>query len=367
VIEGDLYMVGGGDPGLVPEDFFVMARELRRKGVTLINGDLVGDDTLFDAPGRPAGWPRRNHHRAFSAPISALTASHSAAFIEVQPTHSGGPVEVSVAPFPEAVEVQVMAKTSSKGHSIRIKREVLDGRVVFRILGLLPAGSPPMEVVRSVERPTLYALEGMRSVLESQGIQLAGGVRRGSAPAGAQELVTHRSRPLHLLVRDMNKFSSNVMAEMLLKGMGAEVYGAPGTTEKGARAVLDWLAERGIATEGLQIRDGSGLTEQSRVTPDALVAALSAIYQDFTLAPEFISTLPVGGVDGTLKKRLGSVERRVRAKTGYIRSTIALSGYAQGQNGSRYAFSLLVTGSRCPEWKVQKSVDTTVATIVNGR
>jgi D-alanyl-D-alanine carboxypeptidase/D-alanyl-D-alanine-endopeptidase (penicillin-binding protein 4) len=367
VLEGDLYAVGSGDPSLVPESFFLLARELRRKGLRKVRGDLVGDDSWFDAPGRPPGWPARNFHRAFSAPISALTAAHSAVLVHVRPTRAGSRTLVTVSPFPSFFEVENKSVTSTRSDSLQVATAVRDGTPVVRVGGRIRATSPEAEVVRSVEYPTLYALAGLREILATQGISVEGRIRRGAAPLNAEEMAVHVSRPLHQLVVDMNKFSSNVMAEMILKTLGAEVVGPPGTTVSGARVVREWLDERGVATEGIRILDGSGLTAENRLTAQALVEALVAVHDDFALAPEFTVSLPVGGVDGTLKKRLDSVEGQVRAKTGYIRGAIALSGYAQGADGAPYAFSILVNDSPCPAWKVPRTVDRVVSAMVNGR
>lgn len=361
---GDLYLVGGGDPGLVPESLFLLASRLRARGIESIRGDLVGDDSLFDQILRPVGWPERNFHRAFSAPHSALTVGYSSVSVRVRPTGVKQHVAVEVEPFPSFFDIQVQAMTSRRTYNLQVRRGYTNGRNTVEVTGYLPLSRGEAAVVRSVEDPTFYTLEGFRSMLELQGIEVEGDLRRGLAPETARELVYYESRPLYQLVMDLNKYSSNVMAEMLLKTLGAVEQGPPGTTAGGASVVVDWLREIGAPTEGVRILDGSGLTEESTLTPRTLVAALDHVWQDFEIRPEFWVSLPVGGTDGTLKRRLNGTGRRIRAKTGLVRETVTLSGYAYGPQDRPYAFSILVNDHKCPAWKVQKAIDDVVLAIV---
>jgi len=365
-VRGDLYLVGGGDPGLVPESLFLMASRLAARGITRIDGDLVGDDSLFDAQLRPLGWPERNFHRAFSAPHSALTAAYSSLSVRVRPTQPGKRVEVELEPFPSFIDLEVTAVTSRRTDSLKVIRTYRAGRNVLRVTGYTPVARGERELVRSVEDPTFYALEGFRTLLAQQGIEVRGGLRRDRAPETAREVTRYDSRPLYQIILDVNKYSSNVMAEMLLKSLAVKMQAPPGTTFGGAQEVLAWLREIGTPTDNVLILDGSGLSEESRVTPRALVAALEYVWQDHAIRPEFLVSLPVGGSDGTLKKRFRGTGRRVRAKTGMVRGAVTLSGYAYGPDDRPYAFSLLVNGHKCPAWKVQKEMDAVILAITGG-
>lgn len=367
VLQGDLYLVGGGDPGLVPESLFLLAMRLRSRGVARIEGDLVGDDSLFDATNRPPGWPKRNFHRAFSAPISALTVNYSSVGVTVRPTTPQQPVEVEINPFPRFLDIQITGVTSTRTRSLTVRRTYKNGRNVLTIGGYLPRSQGASSLVRSVEDPTQYTLEGFRMLLEQHGIDITGVTRTGTVPESARELTYYESRPLSQLVLDLNKFSSNVMAEMLLKSLAVSANGAPGTTTGGAAVVLDWLREIGAPTQKLRILDGSGLTEESLLTPRVLVAALEHVWADFEIRPEFWSSLPVAGSDGTLRKRLRGTGRRVRAKTGLVRGAVALSGYAYGPDDRAYAFSILVNDHKCAAWKVQQAMDDVVLAIIGQR
>jgi D-alanyl-D-alanine carboxypeptidase/D-alanyl-D-alanine-endopeptidase (penicillin-binding protein 4) len=343
VVKGDVYLVGGGDPGLVPESLFLLAMRLQSQGITRIEGDLVGDDTLFDSMSRPAGWPQRNFHRAFSAPFSALTVNYSAVGVRTVPTVPQNKVQVVVEPFADFFDVENRGVTSNRTRSIQISRTFRNGRNVIRVSGYQPRGGGETSVVRSVENPTFYTLTGFRTLLRQQGIEVTGSLRSGPAPEKARELTHYESRPLFQLVLDLNKYSSNVMAEMLLKTLAVQQNGAP--------------------TDNLRILDGSGLTEDSLLTPRVLVAALDRTWEDFEIRPEFWASLPVGGTDGTLRKRLQGIGRRVRAKTGLVRGAVTLSGFAYGPDDRPYAFSILVNDAKCAAWKVQKGIDKIVLAV----
>jgi len=300
----------------------------------------------FEAPGRPAGWAERNFYRAFAAPVSGSpppTRPSSCGCAPPAPASRGG----------EPRSLPELLRGPERGPNLHEDRlaargRLHDGRQAGRASrGHVRCGSPEAEVMRSVEEPTLYTLAASGRSSRPRGSRCRG----GSAPARRRR-ARRRSRE-----RLAAPLPDRPRPEQVLRqrhggdppqGRRREGLGAPGTTASGARAVLEWLAERGVPTEGIRILDGSGLTEDDRLTAQALLEALVALHDDFSLAPEFTMSLPVSGVDGTLKDRVDAAPRRVRAKTGYIRDVAALSGYAEGRDRTRYAFSVLVNGSTCP-------------------
>ncbi|MDI7268319.1 MAG: D-alanyl-D-alanine carboxypeptidase/D-alanyl-D-alanine-endopeptidase, partial [Myxococcota bacterium] len=202
---------------------------------------------------------------------------------------------------------------------------------------------------RRIDDPVLFAGTALREALAAAGVDVASReIRRGAAPESAVEIARHVSEPLGAWLRHLGKESSNFHAEQLLRILGAEGKGAPGAAEAGAEVVLEALAEMGVDTARISIRNGSGLYDGGRAGARAVAAVLAAAYADPRIRPEFLAHLSIVGVDGTAGTRMpGSPARGlVRAKTGTLAGTFALSGYVlapQGHGG--YAFSTIVNNA----------------------
>jgi D-alanyl-D-alanine carboxypeptidase/D-alanyl-D-alanine-endopeptidase (penicillin-binding protein 4) len=366
VIKGDFFIKGGGSPGLVGEQWWMIARRLRALGVKKIEGDLVGDDSFFDDVRRGRNWPSPRVDNPYNAPVSALSCFYSAVSVTVRPTAAGRPPEVFLEPFESFFKVVNRAVTQGRGRRIKVERKWEGGRNIILVTGRIGQYADPTTTYKSVEQPTLYTLAAFREAAGKEGIVITGADRRGLVPAGAHVVHTHLSRSLSKLVVDMNKNSNNFMAESILKTIGAELGGPPGSSEKGATAVMDYLRELGLNTERLIIADGSGLSHDNRLSARSLAALLLASYKDFHSSPEFIASLPVGGIDGTLDRRLKetSSARNIRAKTGRINGVSTLSGYAWNKKGRMLIFSILVNGIGKEEWAATKLVDRLGAAMV---
>jgi D-alanyl-D-alanine carboxypeptidase/D-alanyl-D-alanine-endopeptidase (penicillin-binding protein 4) len=367
IVRGGLHIKGGGSPGLVGEEWWLIARRIRALGITRIEGDLIADDTFFDDVRRGPRWPSPSVDQPYNAPVGALSCFYNAVTVTVRPTTEGKPPEVLLDPFGSYFKVVNRAVTSGRGQDLRIGRQ-WDGRQnIIHVEGRIGTNVAPVSAYKSVEEPALYAASAFREAAQREGITVTGGVAAGTVPAGARLLHVHESRPLADLVQDMNKESNNFMAESILKTIGAETAGPPGTTRKGAEAVLKYLAGLGVRTEGIVVADGSGLSPENRLTADALARVLLATYGDFQAAPEFMASLPIGGIDGTLDHRMiGSpATRKVRAKTGYINGVSSLSGYAWNDGGRLLVFSVLVNRSGAGVGDVNRSVDRICSALVS--
>ena len=360
VVNGHLYVQGKGDPYLVMEEIWLLAQRLKEVGVASVTGDLVGDDAYFADQGRHPAWPAADHHRGFSVPIGALAGNFSGVTVFVYPTRAGRPATVAVSPFPDFLKWSGQVMTTARGTAVRVHKTRPGGGYHLAVSGRIAEGDEPDTTVRSVDEPTRFFLHGLRTTLGQVGVTVGGDLRRGPVPDGSHLLYTHQSRPLSQIVFGMNKHSSNFIAESLVKTLGAEVAGAPGNWEKGLGVLQAYLAGLGIETTGIRFSDGSGLSHHSRLTAAALTTALLEVTGDFDLFPEFLASLPIGGVDGTLEERMldPAIARRVRAKTGRIRGVVALSGYLAADSGERYAFAILVNGIRpAHEKSVQDWID----------
>lgn len=348
VIHGDLVIKGRGSPRLVGEQWWLMAREIRARGITRIEGDLVGDDSFFDGRDRPEGWPPPSEDAFYNAPVSALAADFGAVTVVVRPTRAGTPPEVELVPYSSFFQVVNRASTRGTRSNLRVGREFDGERNLIIVDGNIAVGAHPSLSYRSVEQPTLYALSAFREAAAKEGITIVGASRRGITPPRPYKIYEHESPPLGELVGTINKLSNNYMAESLLKTLGAETAGLPGTTASGAEAVLSFLARLGVDTGPLVIADGSGLSHDNRLTAEAIATVLTRMYVDFESSAEFVSSLAIGGVDGTLDRRMvgAPAQRNIRAKTGHLNGVSSLSGYAYTHQSRTLAFSILVNGGR---------------------
>jgi len=347
VLQGNLYVRGMGAPDLVCENLWVMARELRNLGVERVEGALVGDDSYFEEPGRVKNWKSSYAHRAFAAPLGALSANFNSVNVVVRPAERSGerPVVV-VDPFGDFFSVHNSA-TSRKGKmTLTVDRRYRKGRNEVVVGGNIPPTHPRSVTLRSVEDPTGYFLSAFVEVAGQLGITFGRSPETGPVPEGAEEIYAFESRSLGRLVVEMNKYSNNFSAEMILKTIGAEMLGEPGTTAKGLQAVEAYLRHHGFPMEGVVLDDASGLSRFNRVTARMLTAVTGHVWNDFETGPEFFASLPVAGADGTLEKRMtsGAALRRVRAKSGFINGVSALSGVADNPTAGPVAFSILVNG-----------------------
>ena len=233
--------------------------------------------------------------------------------------------------------------------------------------------SPPLSALtvdrgayrgRVSHMPALAAAASFRDVLRSAGIAVTGRPTTGAAPPDATELAAIVSPPLLQLLRTVNGESDNFTAEILLKHLGA-VEGGKGTTAAGAAVVRRTLADAGVPLVGVRIVDGSGLSLLDRLTADALVTLLEAVWEDPLLRPAFLGSLAVAGRSGTMRRRLRTppAAGRVFAKTGTTRLSSALSGYV----GDRYAFAVLQNGPPLSSWWARRAQDRFVTALASSQ
>lgn len=340
-----LYLRGSGDPGLVAEQWWRLAADLRLAGLRRV-GRIVADDGAFDRERWHPSWTPVGT-RAYEAPIGALQANYGAFLVVVRPgSHPGAPVTVTLDPPVHALDTVVRAVTVGRRvpAQLGVARSAGDSVVVT---GFLPEDAGEQRVSRSVADPTAYATSVFAASLAANGIALDDPVTaQGETPPAARRLLAFEGPELDQAVRLMLQYSSNPIAEGLLKAMGRAESGEPGSFANGARALRATLAGLGLDLSRAEIVDGSGLSLRDRVTPRTLVAALEIARGSFAIGPELLAGLPVAGRDGTLARRARGAAGRVRAKTGTLTGVLALSGYAEAADGEELVFSLLVNGAR---------------------
>lgn len=285
VWDGDLVLVGYGDPTLTDADIAALARNVRAWGIRRVTGSVVGDERRFDARRDAPGW-KPTFVGIESRPLSALSIA-GARFAGANGSAAG-------------------------------------------------------------------AAAALDDALERHGVVIEGRPHAGRAPQDVLPLAIDLSEPLAVVVRHMNRESDNFYAELVLKELGAALAGR-GTSQAGAAVVLDALEEAGVPVEGVHIADGSGLSLNDRLTPQALVAILRAGARDPSIRDAFVESLAVAGVSGTMEDRLQRrvTRGRVIAKTGTTSRASALAGFVR----NRYVFAILQNGAPVPYWTARQAQD----------
>jgi D-alanyl-D-alanine carboxypeptidase/D-alanyl-D-alanine-endopeptidase (penicillin-binding protein 4) len=345
-VQGDLYLKGFGDPSLVGEDLWKMVADLSAEGVKKISGDLAVDDSFFDEARLAPGFEQKSEDLPFRAPNGAVSLNYNACAVHVLPSeHEAQAARVVVEPQTPYFAVVNEARTVAAGRTnLTIAAREAGDKTEIKVGGRIRAGEVPHVEYRRVAHPDLNAGWALRELLGRRGIKIGGKVVHGVVPPGARPLVVHYSQPLGVQVRDVNKRSNNFMAEQLLKTMGAETGGKPGTWPKGVDAVGRFLESIGVPRTAYKMVNGSGLYDSDRFTAAQLVALLRTAYRDFRYAADFVGSLALAGADGTIGHRMegGQAERYVRAKTGSLAGVSCLSGYAGGPGRAPLAFSILM-------------------------
>lgn len=355
---GSLYVRGSGDPSLTSEDWWRVAADLRRAGLRRVD-DLVLDEGVFDRVRWHPSWGSVSA-RAYHAPVGAVSANYGAFAVEVSPGDEPGvPARVAIDPPVSYLELRNRARTVASGQATRlaVERGAGEHGELVTVSGTVALGEPSEVFYRSVADPTLYAGAVFRMQLEALGVEVRGRVRRGAVPDGAALWLEFEGRPLAETVRLFLKYSNNVIAEALVKAMGFESAGEPGSWSSGLEAVTAELRRLGLDLDGARLVDGSGLSRANRVSPRLLVDALRVARGSFALGPEFVAGLPIASGDGTLRERAVDAAGEVRAKTGLLDGVVGLSGYARAACGRELVFSLLVNGHRAGDADAMGVVD----------
>ncbi|MSP62845.1 MAG: D-alanyl-D-alanine carboxypeptidase/D-alanyl-D-alanine-endopeptidase [Myxococcales bacterium] len=345
-VEGNLYLKGYGDPSLVGEDLWKLASDLASAGVKKITGDLAIDDTFFDDVRVGPGFEQKSEDLPFRSPNGAVSLNYNALAVHVLPgDQDGAPARVTVEPASPYFAVQNESTTTADGRTrLVITAKEIEGKTQITVSGKIKLDAPPHVEHRRVAHPDLYAGYAFRELLLRRGIKFTGKVVSAAVPTRAKVLTSHYSQPLGVLVRDVNKRSNNFMAEQVLKTLGAETGGKPGTWQKGVDAVARFLEGLGVAQGQYKMTNGSGLYDSNRFSPAQFATLLRTAYRDFRFAADFVGSLALAGADGTIGHRMGGgqAERFVRAKTGTLAGVSCLSGYAGAPGKMPLAFSILM-------------------------
>lgn len=338
-LEGNLYLRGQGDPFLVTESFWRLLKDLRQGGLAHVTGDLVLDGSYFDVPDVYRGDFDGRPYRAYNVQPHASLVNFFATTFKFFPESHEARVRIEADPPMSTLAVDnriVLTKEKCSWRNRKVEMQVLSmgpqPGVVFS--GKYPGNCGSYELLRAVADPVPYVFGAFKPMWEEMGGRIDGAGRAGLLPGDAVRVHRAASRPLAELITFMNKFSNNVMTRNLLLALGARTYGAPGTEEKGRRAVADWLLLHDIKAPELRVDNGSGLSRDAQVSALTLARLLLASWNS-NFMPEFVSSLPLSAMDGTMRKRFraSDLEGQAHMKTGLLNGVRAIGGFMRTRSG----------------------------------
>jgi D-alanyl-D-alanine carboxypeptidase/D-alanyl-D-alanine-endopeptidase (penicillin-binding protein 4) len=348
--EGDLFLQGGGDPYMTMERWWSFVHGLRTAGLKSIRGDIVIDDTAFSLPTEDPGAFDGRPNRSYNVLPAALMVNFQSIDFKLLADADSRQVQVVADPNPVNLDVENHIRfapgrcTASAGRvDFQVASDRWD-RVVFS--GVLSPHCASRSFARVLLTPAAYAFGTFVELWRESGGEFNGKLRVEPTPADAKPLFSFDSLSLGEIVRLTNKHSSNLMARHLLLTLGKERYGEPATVEKGAAAITDWGHERGFDLAGMDIDNGSGLSRSTHISVLQMAAILNAAYHS-RFAPEYMASLPLAGMDGTLRARMkSSPAGSVRLKTGHLDGVSGVAGYVTDSAGKTYVLVSLVNHVR---------------------
>jgi D-alanyl-D-alanine carboxypeptidase/D-alanyl-D-alanine-endopeptidase (penicillin-binding protein 4) len=349
ILEGDLHLKGGGDPKLTYEQFSRLLRQLRQRGVREIRGDLVLDRSAFDVPEVDPGSFDAQPLRPYNVGPDALLVNFNAVSLNLIPDSASGTLgviqEPPLATLDIVNKVRVTTQNGCGDWKEGLRADTFThGQVVRLVLsGSYAAACGEQRWNLAVMQNRLFVFGVFKSLWEELGGRFTGNLRESEVPSSARRITVLPAPTLAEIVRDINKFSNNVMARQLFLTLGMAAGSRPARLEDGDKAVREWLAVKGLNFPELVMENGSGLGRQARISAENMNRLLQAGWRSAVM-PELMSSLPVSAVDGTMRKRLkeNGVAGQAHIKTGSLEGVKTIAGYVLDRQGRRWVVVFLV-------------------------
>ena len=389
-LNGNLYLIGGGDPVFTHADLWKLFRQLRGLGIERVQGNIVIDDSALRLPAHHPGRFDGQALRPYNAGPSGMLINFNAMRLTFVPEPEALP---AAAPALQLVSSANAAAAPSAAAAARPPRILIDpplarididnalestaGRCAPRWYKKLDA--TPERTKKGVQQlrlsgkwhddcgvkdwyvapvsPRHFTEAVVAGLWSEMGGRLNGRIMHARAPLEAATLFVHTSRPLADVVRDMNKWSNNVIARQLLATLGASESSAPEMVTGGARLARIQLAAAGVDVTGLEIDNGAGLSRTAKITSRGLGQMLHEAWKR-PFMPEFISSMAVAGVDGTARKRLSDspASGSAHIKTGTLNNVRAMAGYVIDRKGERHIVVMMVNHANAGATRVAQDI-----------
>jgi D-alanyl-D-alanine carboxypeptidase/D-alanyl-D-alanine-endopeptidase (penicillin-binding protein 4) len=360
---GSLYVAGRGDPSITETQLQSLAQQLKRRGVDRVN-ELIGDDSYFQGSAVNPNWEWEDAQAGYGAPVNSLIFNQNAIELLLSPQAIGQPLKVTFAEPKLANQWQIQNNSvtvaQNESEFIEVGRE-FDGPAI-RVSGQLKVGAESESAYVAVVNPANNFLQHFQQVLAAEGIPVKQALVASVSRNFNQELATVESPPLAELVRETNRESNNLYAEVLLRLLGKVTDKVPqqqeDTDELGLKELKTALTQLGVNPNSYILADGSGLSRHNLISPEALVQTLRFMANS-PAASIYRQSLPIAGESGTLKNRLNSTPNRVilQAKTGTLSGVSALSGYIEVPDYEPLVFSIIVNQSDLSATSMRSATD----------
>ncbi len=340
-LNGNLYLRGSGDPRLALEQFWLLLRQLRARGVADINGDLILDRSAFALPPHDPAEFDNEPLRPYNAGPDALLVNLKSLRLTLRSDLDQK--SVSIITETPSDDLRIDNRLALTHDACGDWRERLKARLnleAIELTGSFSANCGDKALHLSPWTADVQVGQLFRALWRELGGSLRGKVREGVTPTSARLLATQDSPALGEVVREINKYSNNVMARQVFLTIAAE---RPATPDGARRRIKGWLADKGMKMPEVVLDNGSGLSRSERISAESLSQLLLAAWKS-PVMPELISSLPVAGIDGTLRKRLenSAATGRAHLKTGYLDGVRAIAGYVLDSNDKRWVVVFLI-------------------------
>ncbi|HEY6864065.1 MAG TPA: D-alanyl-D-alanine carboxypeptidase/D-alanyl-D-alanine-endopeptidase [Burkholderiales bacterium] len=348
VLDGDLVLRGTGDPKLTIENFWLLLRALRERGLREIRGDLVLDHSYFAPAPYDPGKFDNEPARAYNVGPDALLVNFNAIRFHFGPDLEAKSLRVIPEPRPAQIELRASVALSDAPcgdwrSQIRAEFDSNDASARVNFSGTYPAacGENTWNVALLSHDSYLWGL--FRELWDELGGSFKGGVRDGTVAPDSRLIYSAESPPLSEVVRDINKFSNNVMARQLFLTLSAEALHVPGDEHLSEGLIRDWALRKGIAADEIALENGAGLSRSDRISALTFGKLLVAAWHSPVMS-ELVASMPVVASDGTMRRRLhgSDVAGQAHIKTGTLAGVRTLAGYVLARDGRRFAVVFLV-------------------------
>ncbi|MDM5272179.1 D-alanyl-D-alanine carboxypeptidase/D-alanyl-D-alanine-endopeptidase [Sulfurovum sp. zt1-1] len=343
-LEGDLIIKGYGDPSLGSENLPDIVAQIKQRGIHQINGDIVIDRTYFDVGDKDSAFFDNYPYSAYNAMPDAMMFNERISTVGISPRDGSAYKEIEDPSYTVVNKVKFVNRSCRGKYAWAGSKVDMQSSVPQLILtGELSKHCKERKVCMIVTKPYKAFYYALKEALGKEGITIKGRLRLSRVPSSARLLFTHYSEPLESIVSKTLKESNNVYARHLLLLTGAKVYGAPATVEKGRKAVINLLKSQGALRQNEFFLDnGSGLSRRSKMTAKIFSGVYESAYRVF--GDQWMETLSIAGVDGTIKTRYRykPAQKRAWMKTGTLKYVKNIGGYVKNKAGMYYSVVILV-------------------------
>ncbi|MDF1760085.1 MAG: D-alanyl-D-alanine carboxypeptidase/D-alanyl-D-alanine-endopeptidase [Coxiellaceae bacterium] len=345
-LKGNLWVKFEGDPSLKRKQLNTLLANLKKRGISRINGHVYVDSSAYDDIKYAPGWIWDDLSYAYAAPTSAVVLNKNKFLLKITPAKNiGQRVRLNAKKMPAGIihyNNQLVTVNQVKNCPVAIYNNQNNG---YLIKGCFQKNWGVQHRLLAVTDPVLYARQLIKQQLHELKIQYKGRVGKQPAPKNTVEIAVHASPPLSQLAIKMLKKSDNLIADAFLKTMGQRYYKTQGTWQNGVEAMQKILAPiTGINFKNTLITDGAGLSRYNLITPMQLAKLLNFAYHDLEIEPELLAAMPIAGKDGTLEYRMRSLKhpRNVRGKTGTMSGVSGLAGYLTTTHKDVLSYVILI-------------------------